>query len=102
MSTLSDLGAILVTQIKVAFPDQPDWRFVTGVAEESGEFVGAYNKYSGTSRQTGTHDEMAKELADVVITAYMAAQVLSIDLDDMVQRKARIMSSRGWKSHSVS
>jgi NTP pyrophosphatase (non-canonical NTP hydrolase) len=86
----------LVAEIRKVFPDQPDWRFVTGVAEETGEFVGAFNKFSGTSRQVSSHRKMAAELADVVIAAYMAAEVLGIDLNSEVTCKAEIMSARGW------
>jgi NTP pyrophosphatase (non-canonical NTP hydrolase) len=92
------LAAVNVAMIRGSFGARtPDWRFVTGVAEEAGEFVGAYNRFSGTSRRTGTKEEMAKELADVVLTAYMAADVLGIDLDHMVAIKAEIMRNRGWR-----
>ena len=97
-SMAARLAAVNVALIKGSYPDQPAWRFVTGVAEEAGEFVGAFNRFSGTSRRTGTKDEMAKELADVVLTAYMAADVLGIDLDAVVAEKAEIMRNRGWKT----
>lgn len=100
VSSIARLAAHNVAKIREVFHDQPAWRFVTGVAEEAGEFVGAFNKWSGTSRQTGTQDEMAKELADVILTAYMAAEVLGINLDEWVQRKAAIMNERGWKTRT--
>lgn len=101
VSPIARLAAHNVAKIREVFHDQPAWRFVTGVAEEAGEFVGAFNKWSGTSRQTGTQDEMAKELADVILTAYMAAEVLGINLDEWVQRKAAIMNERGWKTRDT-
>lgn len=101
VSSIARLAAHNVAKIREVFHDQPAWRFVTGVAEEAGEFVGAFNKWSGTSRQTGTQDEMAKELADVILTAYMAAEVLGINLDEWVQRKAAIMNERGWKTRDT-
>jgi len=96
MST-AERAEFIVTQIYSAFPSQPEWRFVTGVLEEAGEVMGAYNRYTGTSRRVGTKDELAKELADTVFTAYMAAHVLDIDLDHALDEKYVILTSRGWK-----
>jgi NTP pyrophosphatase (non-canonical NTP hydrolase) len=87
----------MVSQIYATFPNQPEWRFVSGVAEEAGEVMGAYNRFTGTSRRTGTKDELAKELADTVFTAYMAADVLGIDLQDALNTKYAIIITRGWK-----
>ena len=95
--TTAERARFIVSQIYASFPDQPEWRFITGVAEEAGEVVGAYNRFTGTSRRTGTEDELAKELADTVFTAYMAADVLGIDLQKALDEKYAILTTRGWK-----
>lgn len=87
----------MVKSIEIEFPEQPDWRFVTGMAEEVGEFVGSYNRYTNTSRRVGNFDELQLELADVVFTAYMAACVLGIDLESALIRKWNIIMTRGWR-----
>lgn len=99
--TTEERAQFIVSQIYATFPEQPDWRFVTGVAEEAGEVVGAYNRYTGTSRRTGTKDELAKELADTVFTAYMAANVLGINLQNALDEKYAILTTRGWKQGRV-
>jgi NTP pyrophosphatase (non-canonical NTP hydrolase) len=70
---------------------------VTGLAEEAGEFVGAWRRWKGMARRTGTKEEMEEELADVVITAYTAAYVLDSDLNDAIQKKLEKVFTRGWK-----
>lgn len=89
---------VLLKGIFQVNPEQPNWRFFTGVAEEAGEAIGAYNRYTGRSRRTGTKEELAEELADVVITAYMAAAVTDIDLDTAIADKCDKMEQRGWGS----
>ena len=63
----------LVAALRTHFPANGSDRYVMGVAEEAGEFVGAYLRWSGQSRRTGTREEMAEELADVVVTVFAAA-----------------------------
>ncbi len=46
---------------------------ILNLAEEAGEFVGAYRRWTGRARRTGTEQEAQAELADVVITAYVTA-----------------------------
>ncbi|MVU81243.1 hypothetical protein GPX89_28860 [Nocardia sp. ET3-3] len=70
---------------------------VLALAEEAGEFVGAYRRWSGKARRTGTFDEMRAELADVVITAWMAADALGIDLDAALADKLAVVFERGWR-----
>ena len=67
------------------------------VAEESGEFVGAVRRWAGFARRQGSFDEMAAELADVVIAAYVAAEYLGIDLPAAVAAKAARIRDRGWR-----
>lgn len=72
-------------------------RQVFTLAEEVGEFVGAYRRWSGQARRTGTALEMYAELADVVITSYVAAHELSFDLDAAIAHKLNIIYTRGWR-----
>lgn len=72
-------------------------RQVLCLAEEAGEFVGAYRRWSGQARRSGSFEEMAAELADVVITAWVTAHVLGVDLDGAVREKLGRMYTRGWR-----
>jgi NTP pyrophosphatase (non-canonical NTP hydrolase) len=67
------------------------------LAEETGEFVGAYRRWAGLARRAGTWEDVTAELADVVISAYAAANVLGIDLDAAWRAKARVILTRGWR-----
>ena len=60
-------------------PEQAVNRQVLGLAEEVGEFVGAYRRWSGQARRTGSAEDMWEELADVVITAFVTAHELCND-----------------------
>ncbi|MFC0435706.1 MazG nucleotide pyrophosphohydrolase domain-containing protein [Kutzneria buriramensis] len=73
-------------------------RQVLALAEECGEFVGAYRRWSGQARRSGTAEEMHAELADVVITAFVAAEELGIDLDKVITDKAGVVLTRGWRT----
>jgi NTP pyrophosphatase (non-canonical NTP hydrolase) len=78
-------------------PEEAAHRQVIALAEEAGEFAGAYRRYRGMARRSGTIEEMASELADVVITAFVTAVVLNIDLDGHIERKLQIIVTRGWR-----
>jgi NTP pyrophosphatase (non-canonical NTP hydrolase) len=67
-------------------------RQVLALAEEVGEFVGAYRRWSGQARRTGTFADVQAELADVVITAYVTAH----ELDTAITTKlARVLPVAG-------
>jgi len=70
---------------------------VLALAEEAGEFTAAYRRWAGLARRTGTWDDVQAELADVVITAYVTAAVLGIDLDAAWRAKAETVFTRGWR-----
>lgn len=72
-------------------------RQVLNLAEEVGEFVGAYRRWTGQARRTGTEAEVHAELADVVITAYVTAAELDMDLDAAIKAKLDVVFSRGWR-----
>lgn len=73
---------------------------VLALAEECGEFVGAYRRWSGQARRSGTAEEMHAELADVVITAFVTAAELGIDLDQVITEKANVVLTRGWREQA--
>lgn len=66
-------------------------------AEEAGELVGAYRRYAGKARRSGTLGEVEGELADVLITASILAVLLGIDIEGAVDNKLKVIYSRGWK-----
>jgi NTP pyrophosphatase (non-canonical NTP hydrolase) len=67
------------------------------LAEETGECVAAYRRWAGLARRTGEWEQVSAELADVVITAYVTADVLGFDLDAAWQAKAAVVLTRGWR-----
>lgn len=81
-------------------PAQSRIRQVIALAEEVGEFVGAYRRAAGMARRIGTWADVEAELADVVITAYVTAVVLGIDLDVAIARKRDVLFSRGWRDNA--
>lgn len=67
------------------------------VAEEAGELLGAYRRWAGKARRTGSFSDVEDEIADVlIVTAVFAAQ-LGVDIDKAVENKLQIIYSRGWK-----
>jgi len=55
---------------------------------EAGEVADAVTRLSGQSRRPGTLEEAGHELADVVITAYILAQVVEVNLDARLAQAA--------------
>ncbi len=78
-------------------PTQAVNRNVLALAEEVGEFVGAYRRWSGQARRTGTAEDMWEELADVIITAFVTAQELGIDINAVIAAKLHKVHTRGWR-----
>ncbi len=78
-------------------------RQVLAIAEECGEFVGAFRRWSGQARRTGTWQQMEDELADIIITAFATAYVFDMDIAVIIERKLGVIFHRGWKgpSHDV-
>jgi len=70
---------------------------IMALAEETGEFVGAMRRWRGMARRTGTEEEAALELADVIISAYAMADVMGWDVDALLLGKLQKVFSRGWK-----
>jgi NTP pyrophosphatase (non-canonical NTP hydrolase) len=67
------------------------------VAEEAGELVGAYRRWAGKARRTGTRRELEDEVADVLIVTACFAERAGIDLDAAVAAKLTVIYSRGWR-----
>ncbi len=88
----------IARELNKHFPqDQALIRQVIGLAEEAGEFAGAYRRAAGMARRPGDWDDVYSELADVVITAYVTAEVMGIDLDAQISRKLEVIYTRGWR-----
>jgi len=67
------------------------------VAEEAGELVGAYRRWAGKARRTGTRRELEDEIADVLIVTAVFAERAGIDLDAAIAAKLAVIYSRGWQ-----
>jgi NTP pyrophosphatase (non-canonical NTP hydrolase) len=78
-------------------PVQAVNRQVLNLAEEVGEFVGAYRRWSGQARRSGTAQQMHEELADVVITAFVTAHEMGVDLEAVIAAKLHTVHTRGWR-----
>jgi NTP pyrophosphatase (non-canonical NTP hydrolase) len=70
------------------------------VAEEAGELLGAYRRCSGRARRAGTRQEVADEIADVLIVTAVFARRFGTDIDTAVQDKLRVIYARGWKEQA--
>lgn len=99
LGELPVIARVIAQQLRLAGfdPDTAQTRQVLALAEEAGEFVGAYRRWAGEARRTGTFDEMASELADVVITAFVTATELGVDLRAAITKKWTVLHERGWR-----
>ncbi|GLY90291.1 MazG-like family protein [Actinoallomurus iriomotensis] len=79
MTGLQELAAAIAVRLREHFPDTDlAQQQMLCLAEEAGEFAGAYRRWAGMARRTGSWDDVTAELADVVVTAYVAANVLGL------------------------
>lgn len=67
------------------------------VAEEAGELMGAYRRWAGKARRTGTFEELEAELADLLIVTAVFAERLGISISDAVAAKLAVIYERGWR-----
>lgn len=65
------------------------------LAEEVGEAIQAYRRATGRARRTADWDDVAEELADVVIVTQVIAVLAELDLADAVTRKLAAIEARG-------
>ncbi len=99
--SLPEVGQRIADHLDTHFdPSEARVRQVLALAEETGEFVGAFRRAEGMARRTGPWADVQAELADVVITAYVTAQVLGIDLDTAVTAKTGVIFTRGWREQT--
>lgn len=70
-------------------------RQILVVCEETGEVVKAYRRITGRSRHYSNLESLKAEIADVVISAYVFAKLLGIDLDSAVAHKLVVIEERG-------
>jgi NTP pyrophosphatase (non-canonical NTP hydrolase) len=95
---LPAVAARLAAQLREHFnPATLPTQQVLALAEEAGEFTAAYRRWAGLARRSGPWHDVEAELADVVITAYVTAAVLGIDLDAAARAKAEVVFTRGWR-----
>lgn len=68
------------------------------VAEEAGEMIGAFRRFTGRARRTGTRTELLSEIADVHISMAHAGWLIGInDIQKVIDDKLSVVYSRGWK-----
>lgn len=89
----ADLAAFarqVLTATKTHFP-YSDLRVqqTLALAEEAGEFTKAFRRWAGMARRTGSWQDVEAELADVLITTYVTAALLQVDLDDVERKRAK-------------
>jgi hypothetical protein len=77
-----------------ATPKETALRQGNEVAGDAGEFCSALLRYLDTARRPGSFDEMERTLASVVVSAYLAANYLAVDLDDAVTRRVQTILGR--------
>ena len=71
------------------------------VAEEAGELVGAYRRWAGKARRTGTRRDLEDEVADVLIVTACFAERAGIDLNAALAAKLTVIYSRGWREEDT-
>jgi NTP pyrophosphatase (non-canonical NTP hydrolase) len=71
------------------------------VAEEAGELVGAYRRWAGKARRTGTRRELEAEIADVLIVTACFAERAGIDLHAAIAAKLDVIYTRGWREEDT-
>lgn len=104
-----DLGAMpgiardIAQKIRNAgFPaSQERARQMICLAEEVGELLKAWRRFHGWARKSGEWADVRDEMADVVITAFVTASVLDIDLSLAVARKVEDIYNRGWTDREM-
>lgn len=68
------------------------------VAEEAGEMVGAFRRYTNRARRSGTREALLGEIADVHISMAHAGWLIGInDIQEVIDSKLETVYSRGWK-----
>ena len=97
MIVLTDLATAIVEAVRTHDAGGSEQAQVYALAEETGEFVGAMRRWRGMARRNGTEQEAKDELADVIISAYVMAEIMGWSVDDLVEAKGTKILNRGWK-----
>jgi NTP pyrophosphatase (non-canonical NTP hydrolase) len=79
------------------FTESVTLRQTLALAEEVGEFVGAVRRHAGMARRPGPFSDVEAELADVVLTAFVTAHTMGIDLRQALEDKLAVVYTRGWR-----
>ncbi len=85
-----------ITESEAVIGDRLPWWYSAKLSEEAGEATKAYNRFSGMSRKTGTVEDLAYELTDVIYSAFILAEKLGIDLGDYLDESFREVMTRGF------
>lgn len=78
----------------------PLWAQALNVAGEAGEFAEAYRRYTGNARRVSDSNEVMEELADVVISAYVFAELFGHSLDTAIFQQVVRHFERGYGNQS--
>lgn len=101
---LPDYLAVVASAIDQCGPKGKDSKVtaqVLNVVGEAGEFAEAYRRYRGGARRPGDKEEVAMELADVLISAMIMCERLNLDVESIIGAKLRKIVTRGWNDHEV-
>lgn len=93
-ATAADVAAHLEA---AGFTESVQLRQTLALAEEVGEFVGAVRRHAGMARRSGPFSDVEAELADVVLTAFVTAHTMGIDLRQALEDKLAVVYARGWR-----
>ena len=77
---------------------EQEWRDsqAMDVAEEAGEFMGAYRRHRGFARRGADADEVLDELSDVIIASMIMFRHLDASAEYYIRRKLQKIVTRGW------
>lgn len=98
---VTEMAARFVQQYDEVRGPVPAWAQALNVVGEAGEMAEAYRRATGHARRSSTMDEVADEMADVVIATYVFAQRVGVDLDEAIAAKYEKIMSRGFDHRSV-
>jgi NTP pyrophosphatase (non-canonical NTP hydrolase) len=95
---MRELAKIILENVRRTNTGGTEQAQVYAIGEEAGEFIGAMRRWRGMARRSGTEAAAKAELADIVISSFVMAEIMGWDLDDLIRQKAEIILSRGWKA----
>lgn len=79
-----------------------EWRDAQAMklAEEVGEFAGAYNRWRGWARRDGSMADVLEELSDVIISAFAMFAIMDFDAQVYIKDKLTKVITRGYVNPS--